>query len=217
MYSLHKNDLHLILVDYGDDQFTLRIQDKGNIVKHTPLDSFSFQSVSSVLNKHKKPIKNKVRTLLQENPLLNESDLYETDDAVIKRIPKQNSQTSHELHTLLAEIQYHNFNDIHLSQDILLNITNSASSVISVTNTNAITQTRITPTSTQSLPFFDPSFFAQCKAFENFFLPSGTLLTLPILLQAQKDDTVLSIVYKWLKQQQRPPSLTPVIKANSKY
>ena len=40
----------------------------------------------------------------------------------------------------------------------------------------------------------------QCKAHENFFLPSDTLLTLAILLQTQKDDTVLSIVYKWLKQ-----------------
>ena len=55
MYSLHKkNDSHLILADYGDDQFTLRIQDKGNVVKYTPLDSFSFQSVSSFLNKYKK-------------------------------------------------------------------------------------------------------------------------------------------------------------------
>ena len=43
MYSLHKkNDSHLILVDYGDDQFTPRIQDKRNIVKYTTLDAFSF-------------------------------------------------------------------------------------------------------------------------------------------------------------------------------
>ena len=42
-----KNDSHLILVDYYDNQFTLRIQDKGNIVEYTPLDFFSFQSVSS--------------------------------------------------------------------------------------------------------------------------------------------------------------------------
>ena len=34
--------------------------------------------------------------------------------------------------------------------------------------TNAITQTSIKHTSTQSLPIFDPSFFAQCKAFEYF-------------------------------------------------
>ena len=36
-----KNDSHLILADYGDDQFTLRIHDKGSIVEYTPLDSFS--------------------------------------------------------------------------------------------------------------------------------------------------------------------------------
>ena len=54
-------------------------------------------------------------------------------------------------------------------------------------------------------------FFTECKVFENFFLSSDTLLTLPILLQAQKDDPVLSTVYKWLKQKQK----TPIIKANS--
>ena len=68
---------------------------------------------------------------------------------------------------------------------------------------------------TQSLPFFDPSFFDNRKAFDNFFLPSDTLLTVPILLQTQKDDPVLSTVFKWLKQKQRPHFLTPVIKANS--
>ena len=136
-----KNDSHFILVDYGDDQFTLCIQDKGNIVEYTPLDSFVFQSVSSFLNKYKKPIKNKGKTLLQENPLLNETDLYETDDPVIKRIPTQDSQKSHELHILLTEMQYHNFNDNHLSQDILTNITISSSNVTNTTNINAITQT----------------------------------------------------------------------------
>ena len=111
------------MADYGDDQFTLRIQDKGNVVKYTPLDSFSFQSVSSFLNKYKKPVKNKVKTLLQENPLLNETDLYETDDPVFKRIPHQHSQPSQELHTLFTEIQHHYFNDINLSQDIFNNLT----------------------------------------------------------------------------------------------
>ena len=90
-----KNDSHLTLADYGDDQFTLRIQDKGNIVKYTPLDSFSFQFVSSFLNNYKKPVKNKVKTLLQENLLLNETDLYHRDDPVLKRIPQQHSQPSH--------------------------------------------------------------------------------------------------------------------------
>ena len=64
------------------------------------------------------------------------------------------------------------------------------------------------------MPFFDPSFFVHRKAFDIFFLPSDTFLTLPILLQAQKDYPVLSTVYTWLKQKQRPHSLTPIIKAN---
>ena len=41
-----------------------------------------------------------------ENPLLNETDLYDTDDPVLKRIPQQYSQTSHELHTLFTEVQH---------------------------------------------------------------------------------------------------------------
>ena len=44
-----KSDSHLILIDSGDDQFTLRIHDKGNTVTYTPLDSLSFQSVSTFL------------------------------------------------------------------------------------------------------------------------------------------------------------------------
>ena len=158
-----KNDSHLILVDYGDDQFTICIQDKGNIVKYTPLDSFSFQSVSSFSNKYKKSIRNKVKTLLQENPLLNETDLYETDDPVIKRIPTQDSHKPHELHILFTEMQNHNFDNIHLSQDILTNITNSSSNVTNNTNINAITQTPNKSTSTQYLSCFDPSFLPKVK------------------------------------------------------
>ena len=41
VFPTQKNDSPLILADYGDDQFTLRIQDKGNVVKYTPLGSFS--------------------------------------------------------------------------------------------------------------------------------------------------------------------------------
>ena len=185
-----KNDSHLILADYGDDQFTLRIQDEGNIVKYTPLDSFSFQSVSSFLNKYKKPVKNKVKTLLQENPLLNETDLYDTDDPVLKRIPQQYPQTSHELHTLFTEVQHHYFNDINLSQDILTNFINSPPIINHTLHSIAITPTSPKTVNTQSLPFFDPSFFAHRKAFDKFFLPPDTFLTLPILLQAQKDDPV---------------------------
>ena len=63
-YGHKKNHSQPILVDYGDNQFTLRIQDKSKTVTYTPLDSFSFQPVTSFLNKYKKPIKNIVKTLL---------------------------------------------------------------------------------------------------------------------------------------------------------
>ena len=102
-----------------------------------------------------------------------------------------------------------------MSQDILTNFTNSSPIINSTIENNAIIETTPKPIHTQSLPFFDPSFFAHRKAFDNFFLPSDTFLTVPNLLQAQKDDPVLSTVFKWLKQKQRPHSLTPVIKANS--
>ena len=44
-----KTDSHRNSVDYGDDQFTLCIQDKHKTVTNTPLDSFSSQSVYSFL------------------------------------------------------------------------------------------------------------------------------------------------------------------------
>ena len=124
-------------------------------------------------------------------------------------------QPPHELHTIFTEIQHYYFNDFNLSQDMLTILTHSSPIANNAIDNNAIVPTSPKPLHTLSLPFFDPSFFAQSKAFHNFFLPFDTFLTVPILLQAQKDDPVLSTVYKWLKQKQKPYTLTPVIKANS--
>ena len=49
------------LVDYSENQFTLRIHGKGNTVTYTPPASFLYLSVSSFSNKHKKPIKRKLK------------------------------------------------------------------------------------------------------------------------------------------------------------
>ena len=104
----------------------------------------------------------------------------EDDDPYNKAIPQQISQTPQSspiIHTLLFETQNQYTKDSHLSQDMLTNLTSSSSRnfndsphIIVSTDTNALTQTPIKPTSTQSLPVFDPSFFAQCKACENFLL-----------------------------------------------
>ena len=40
-----KNDCHPILADYGDDQFSIRINNKGEDIHIKPLDSFYFQSI----------------------------------------------------------------------------------------------------------------------------------------------------------------------------
>ena len=112
------------------------------------------------------------------------TDLYDTDDPVLERIPQHYSQPPHEFHTLFTEIQHHYFNDINLSQDILTNLTNSPSISNNTIDSNAINPASPKPIHTQSLPFFDPSFFAHCKAFDTFFLSSHTFLTVPILLQA---------------------------------
>ena len=54
-----KNDCHPILADYGDDQFSISINNKGEDIHIKPLDSFSFQSIVPFESKYKKPTKNK--------------------------------------------------------------------------------------------------------------------------------------------------------------
>ena len=77
-------------------------------------------------------------------------------------------------------------------------------------------QTPNKPTSTQSLPFFDPSFFAHCKKnFRELLSPQDYSLTDTILLQTQKDDPVLSTVYAWLKQKHKLFNINPKNKASS--
>ena len=121
-------------------------------------------------------MKNKIKTLIQQNPLLSETDLYEDDDPVTKRIPYQVLQPPpHFVHTLLSEIQCLHFNDSHISEDILANMTTTSPPKsddfvhVDSPNANVIAQTPIKPTSTQSLPIFDPSFLQFVKILKTSF------------------------------------------------
>ena len=58
-----KHDSHPILTDYGTDQFSIRINDKGNDIVVKPLYSFSFKSVTPFQTKFKTPIKKNNKTL----------------------------------------------------------------------------------------------------------------------------------------------------------
>ena len=55
---------HPILADYGEDQFSIRINNKVEDIHIKPLDSFSFQSIVPFQSKYKRPTKNQAKSLL---------------------------------------------------------------------------------------------------------------------------------------------------------
>ena len=100
-----KKDCHPILADYGDDQFSIRINNKGEEIHIKPLDSFSFQSIVPFESKYKKPTKNQAKSLLQQWTIFNDTDILSDEDEITqsKSIQQQNSSIVKE-HTLA--IQY---------------------------------------------------------------------------------------------------------------
>ena len=90
-----KHDSHPILADYGTDQFSIRINDKGNDIVVKPLHSFSYKSVTPFQTKFKTPIKKNNKTLLQQSLLLNDTDITSDDeDHIYTRIPKYDASFS---------------------------------------------------------------------------------------------------------------------------
>ena len=90
-----KIDSHPILADYGSQKYTLRINDNGNTIEDTPLDSFSFELIFALNQKYKRPVKKQTKILSKQNSPLYETDLDSDDDSISKRIPnKPTSQSS---------------------------------------------------------------------------------------------------------------------------
>ena len=52
--STQIHDSHPILANYGDYQFSIRINDKGNDNNVKPLDSFSFEAILPFQDKYKR-------------------------------------------------------------------------------------------------------------------------------------------------------------------
>ena len=75
-----KNYCHPILADYGHDQFSIRINNKGEDFHIKPLDSFSFQSIVPFESKYKRPTKNQTKSLLQQSTILKDTDILSDDD-----------------------------------------------------------------------------------------------------------------------------------------
>ena len=75
-----RNDCHPILADYGEDQFSFRINNEGEGIHIKPLDSFSFQSIVPFESKYKRPTINQVKSLLQQSTILNATDILSDED-----------------------------------------------------------------------------------------------------------------------------------------
>ena len=109
-----KNDCHSILADYGDDQFSIRINNKGKDIHIKPLDSFSFKSIVPFQSKYKRPTKNQTKSFSHQSTIPNDTDiLSEEDESNLSQNTK--TQTTNTEHTLA--IQYPTKSD-YCSQQI---------------------------------------------------------------------------------------------------
>ena len=100
-----KNDCHPILADYGEDQFSIRIINKGEDIHIKPLDSFSFRSIVPFESKYKRPTKTQTKSLLQQSTFLNDTDILSDDDEPIQP-QNANNQNTNTLNEQTLAIQY---------------------------------------------------------------------------------------------------------------
>ena len=184
----------------------LRINDNGNTIIYTPFDSFSLKPILPFNHKYKRPVKKQTKTLLQQNPLLNETDLDSDDDPIFKRIPNTPNSQSSEINKPIISIPL----DPQLQQELVYKLS------VAKLHSLAITPTPIKPNSTNNvIPYFDLSFFEHAQECTNFFLPPKTPLTIQNSREQQNLDLVFSIVYEWIKSKTEPDTLNPSIKGNS--
>ena len=100
-----QNDCHPILPDYGEDQFSIRINNKGEDIHIKPLDSFSFQSIVPFESKYKRPTKNQAKTLLQQSTIPNDTDILSDEDEP-NQSQKMKNQNTNTLKEQTLAIQY---------------------------------------------------------------------------------------------------------------
>ena len=113
-----KHDSDPILADYGTDQFSIRINDKGNDIVVKPLQSFSFESITPFQTKFKTPKKKNNKTLHQQSLLLNDTDITsDDDDHIYTKIPKSDCSFLHDTPKDWA-FQVHMYAYAHNSQPL---------------------------------------------------------------------------------------------------
>ena len=203
-----KHDSHPILADYGTDQLSIRINDKGNdnIVK--PLNSFYFKAVTPFQFKFKTPTKKHNKSFHQQSLLLNDTDVTSDDEEhIYTRIPKNNfpfstDETLHEQEETFSTIEKSTPNTI------LKPLSESSSDIDVQTNSNPITH------SPQIKPFYDPPFFGYKTHFQGFFLPDNYSFDLKTFQTQQSQNPILRNVHSWISRNEKPEFLTPLITGN---
>ena len=93
VFTHQKHDSHPILADYGTDQFSIRINDKGNDLIVKTLDSFSSKSIIPFQNKYKTPARKHNKPSHQQHLLPNDTDVTSDDDDHIKDQTNDTYQT----------------------------------------------------------------------------------------------------------------------------
>ena len=164
-----KHDSHPILADYGTDQFSIRINDKGNDIVVKPLQSFSFKSITPFQTKFKTPIKKNNKTLHQQSLLLNDTDVTSDDeDHIYTRIPKFDSSFLHD--TTLQTENYSTLNQLtHTTSQKSVSAINVQPNLPSLTHCQQI------------ILFYDTSFFKYKNYFQGLFLPDDYSLDIKTL------------------------------------
>ena len=194
-----KHDSRPILADYGTDQISIRINDKGNDIVVKTLQSFSFKSITPFQTKFKTPIKKNNKTLHQQSLLLNDTDVTSDDeDHIFTRSIKSDSSFLHD-----TTLQTENYSTL---KQLTPNTAQKSVSAINVQpNLPSLTHCP------QIIPFYDTSFFMYKNYFQGFFLPDDYSLDLTTLQQQQSQDPVLRTVYFWIIKNEKPETLTPLI------
>ena len=100
-----KNNCHPILADYGEDQFSIRINNKGEDIHIKPLDSFSFQSIVPFESKYKRPTKNQAKSLFQQSTILIDTDILSDEDE-LNQSQNMKNQNTNTLEEQTLAIQY---------------------------------------------------------------------------------------------------------------
>ena len=195
-----KHVSHPILADYGTDQFSIRINDKGNEIVVKPLQSFSFKSITPFQTKFKTPIKKNNKTLHQQSLFLNDTDVTSDDeDHIYTRIPKSDSSFLQD-----TTLQTKNYSTL---KQLTPNTAQKSVSAINV-QPNLPSLTHFPQKIYRSMIHH---FLSKRNYFQGFFLPVDYSLDITTLQQQQSQDPVLRTVYSWIIKNEKPETLTPLI------